>query len=111
MENSSRLLPGRSSRLPAAPGVQSAELSCRVPSWNLICWNHHLSIRLAYRDVLTQWRVERRAALHAFLLRRHFREGLLVGPDYGVRFNFRAWRFLKSALNFIPWHDDCFFMQ
>ena len=51
------------------------------------------------------------AELHAFLLRRHFREGLLLGPDYGVRFNFRAWRFLKSALNFIPWRDDCVFMQ
>src|SRR5215831_21212709 len=49
--------------------------------------------------------------LHAFLLRRHFREGLLLGPDYGVLFNFRAWRFWKSALNFIPWRDDCFFMQ
>jgi hypothetical protein len=39
------------------------------------------------------------------------RQGLLSGPDYGVRFNFRAWRFLKSALDFIPWHDDYVFMQ
>jgi len=49
--------------------------------------------------------------LHALLLRRHFREGLLSGPDYGVRFNFRAWRFLKSTLDFISWHDDYVFMQ
>lgn len=44
-------------------------------------------------------------------MRRHSREGLLRGPDYGVRFNFRAWRFLKSALPFIPWGDDYVFMQ
>jgi hypothetical protein len=49
--------------------------------------------------------------LHTFLLRRHFRYGLLSGPDYGVRFNFRAWRFLKSALNFISWRDDYVFLQ
>ena len=49
--------------------------------------------------------------LHAFLLHRHFRDGLLSGPDYGVRFNFRAWRFLKSAFDFIPWRDDYVFMQ
>ena len=49
--------------------------------------------------------------LHTFLMQRHFREGLLLGPDYGVRFNFRAWRFLKSALGFIPWHDDYVFLQ
>ena len=55
------------------------------------------------------WRAAEK--LHTFLLRRHFREELLLGPDYGVRFNFRAWRFLKSALNFIPWRDDYVFMQ
>ncbi len=49
--------------------------------------------------------------LHAFLLRRHMSEGLLSGPDCGVRFNFRAWRFLKSPLDFIPWRDDYVFMQ
>ncbi|HMD95929.1 MAG TPA: hypothetical protein VKM93_01170 [Terriglobia bacterium] len=49
--------------------------------------------------------------LHVYLLRRHFRDGLLIGPDYGVRFNFRAWRFLKSALPTIRWGDDYVFMQ
>jgi len=42
---------------------------------------------------------------------RHFRDGLLTGPDYGVRFNFRAWRFLKSAFPSIPWGDNYVFMQ
>ncbi len=49
--------------------------------------------------------------LHVYLLRRHFRDRLLIGPDYGVRFNFRAWRFLKSALPTIRWGDDYVFMQ
>lgn len=49
--------------------------------------------------------------LHAHLVRRHLRDGLLRGPDAGVRFNLRAWRFLKSGLDFIPWRDDYVFMQ
>lgn len=49
--------------------------------------------------------------LHAHLVRRHLREGLLRGPDAGVGFNLRAWRFLKSALEFLPWRDDYVFMQ
>jgi len=49
--------------------------------------------------------------LHAHLLRRHYDHGLLRGPDAGVRFNLRAWRFLKSALDFVPWRDHYVFMQ
>jgi hypothetical protein len=49
--------------------------------------------------------------LHAHLLRRHYDHGLLRGPDAGVRFNLRAWRFLKSALDFLPWRDNYVFMQ
>lgn len=49
--------------------------------------------------------------LHAHLLRKHYDRGLLRGPDAGVRFNLRLWRYLKSALGFIPWHDDHVFMQ
>lgn len=49
--------------------------------------------------------------LHGWLLRRHCRRGALAGPDAGVRFNLRAWRFLKSGLDFIPWRDDHVFMQ
>ncbi len=49
--------------------------------------------------------------LHAYLLRRHYDRGLLRGPDAGVRFNLRAWRFLKSALDFLPWGDDYVFLQ
>jgi len=49
--------------------------------------------------------------LHAYLLRRHYERGLLPGPDSGVRFNLRAWRFLRSALDFLPWKDDYIFTQ
>jgi hypothetical protein len=49
--------------------------------------------------------------LHAYLVQRHYTQGLLHGPDPGVRFNLRLWRFLKSALDFIPWGDDYVFTQ
>jgi hypothetical protein len=49
--------------------------------------------------------------LHAHLLRRHYDRGLVRGPDAGVRFNLRLWRFAKSALDFVPWRDDYIFMQ
>jgi len=49
--------------------------------------------------------------LHAYLLRRHYERGVLHGPDAGVRFNMRAWRFVKSALDFIPWREDYVFTQ
>ncbi|MGH9445858.1 MAG: hypothetical protein ACRD3O_09045 [Terriglobia bacterium] len=49
--------------------------------------------------------------LHAHLLRRHYGTGLLHGPDPGVRFNLRLWRFLKAGLEFVPWRDDYFFSQ
>lgn len=49
--------------------------------------------------------------LHSYLLRHHYTRGLLHGPDPGVRFNLRFWRFLKAALDFIPWGDDYVFTQ
>lgn len=49
--------------------------------------------------------------LHAYLRNRHWRHGALTGPDPGLRFNFRIWRFLKSYLRFIDWHDDTYFLQ
>jgi hypothetical protein len=49
--------------------------------------------------------------LHAYLTLRHYRDGLLRGPDAGVRFNLRAWRFLKSAFSSVAWGDDHVFIQ
>jgi hypothetical protein len=50
-------------------------------------------------------------ALHRYLTGNHFRSGALIGPDPGVRFNYRIWRFLKSALSFLPWRDEICYMQ
>ena len=49
--------------------------------------------------------------LHAYLLARHEAGGLLRGPDPGVRWNLRVWRFAKSAVAVVPWRDNYVFMQ
>ncbi|HEV2424641.1 MAG TPA: hypothetical protein VGZ29_07425 [Terriglobia bacterium] len=49
--------------------------------------------------------------LHAHLSAHHLADGLLRGPDPGVRLNLRFWRFAKSALASLPWRDDYIFMQ
>ncbi len=49
--------------------------------------------------------------LHAHLSARYLKDGLLRGPDPGVRWNLRVWRFAKSALPFLPWHDNHVFIQ
>jgi hypothetical protein len=49
--------------------------------------------------------------LHDYLLRYHYSAGLLHGPDAGIRFNLRLWRFVKSAIDFVAWKDDYVFMQ
>ena len=49
--------------------------------------------------------------LHAHILRHHYSAGLVHGPDAGIRFNLRLWRFFKSALEFLPWKDDYVFIQ
>ena len=49
--------------------------------------------------------------LQYYLHRTHYSDGILHGPDPGVRFNLRAWRFIKSSLDFIAWGDDYVFMQ
>ena len=49
--------------------------------------------------------------LQSYLYRSHYDAGILRGPDPGVRFNLRAWRFIKSVLDFVPWGDDYVFTQ
>jgi hypothetical protein len=49
--------------------------------------------------------------LHTHLLKRHYSQGLVHGPDAGVRFQLRLWRFFKAALDFVPWNDDYVFVQ
>ncbi len=49
--------------------------------------------------------------LHDYLRSHHYQSGVLRGPDAGVRFNLRVWRFLKSGFDRIDWHDDYVFIQ
>jgi len=49
--------------------------------------------------------------LHQYMVATHWRDDLLLGPDPGLRFNYRVYRFVKSALPVIPWGDDVCFMQ
>jgi hypothetical protein len=48
--------------------------------------------------------------LHGFLAQR-VRLGRLIGPDPGVRFNYRIGRFAKGALPFVPWNDELCYVQ
>ena len=49
--------------------------------------------------------------LHGHLAATHIKENLLIGPDPGIRFNLRFWRFLKSALPGVGWRDNYCFLQ
>ena len=50
-------------------------------------------------------------ALHHWLTVTHWRGDGLVGPDCGIRFNYRAGRFVKSALPALPWRDELYYLQ
>jgi hypothetical protein len=49
--------------------------------------------------------------LHQYLVTNHWRDGRLVGPDVGIRFNQRLGRFVKSYLRMWPWHDSYYYLQ
>ena len=49
--------------------------------------------------------------LNEYLVDAHWRDHSLVGPDPGIRFNYRIGRFLKSYLHRLPWKDDLYYLQ
>lgn len=49
--------------------------------------------------------------LHKHLAAAHWRDHRLLGPDPGLRLNSRVFRFVKSALSWLPWSDDVCFIQ
>lgn len=49
--------------------------------------------------------------LHTYLVAAHWRDQKLLGPDPGLRLNYRVYRFVKSALRWLPWRDDVYFVQ
>jgi hypothetical protein len=49
--------------------------------------------------------------LSRYLLESHWDGAALVGPDPGVRLNYRVGRFVKSYLSAIRWDDDLYYLQ
>ena len=49
--------------------------------------------------------------LHNFMIANHLNGGALLGPDPGIRVNYRLGRFLKGYLPFVPWRDDLYYLQ
>lgn len=49
--------------------------------------------------------------LHANITKNHWNGQAIIGPDSGVRWNFRIGRFVKSYLAFLPWTDNYVFQQ
>lgn len=49
--------------------------------------------------------------LHRYLLAEHWRGDALVGPDVGVRVNYRLGRFVKGYLRALPWRDALCYQQ
>ena len=49
--------------------------------------------------------------LHTYLQERHWCDRGLIGPDPGIRFNYRIGRFLKSYLYWLPWNDNYYYLQ
>jgi hypothetical protein len=49
--------------------------------------------------------------LHEYLVARHWTGDTLVGPDPGIRFNYRIGRFIKSYLSRVDWRDNYYYLQ
>lgn len=49
--------------------------------------------------------------LQQYLTVRHWTDAGLVGPDPGIRLNYRFGRFLKSYLGSHTWNDDYYYLQ
>lgn len=49
--------------------------------------------------------------LHRYIVDHHWKNNQLIGPDPGIRWNFKILRFPKSYFSFLPWKDDKYFLQ
>lgn len=49
--------------------------------------------------------------IHGYLAERNVVDGALIGPDPGVRFNYRFWRFFKSYFPVMNWKDGLYYLQ
>jgi hypothetical protein len=49
--------------------------------------------------------------LHGYLTSQHWNGQGLMGPDPGIRLNYRVGRFVKSYLPNLHWNDDLYYLQ
>lgn len=49
--------------------------------------------------------------IHQAIQRDFSIDGAIIGPDPGVRFNYRLWRFLKGYTPWIAWNDGLYYLQ
>ena len=49
--------------------------------------------------------------LHQYLVANHWNGHGLIGPDPGIRFNYRIGRFVKGYLRNLPWNDMYYYLQ
>jgi hypothetical protein len=49
--------------------------------------------------------------LHRYLVATHWTGDALIGPDPGIRLNYRIGRFIKGYLDRLPWNDAVYFLQ
>ena len=56
-------------------------------------------------------RLKQAISLHRLVADRHGKNGLLVGPDPGIRWNYRVGRFVKGYLPQVRWRDDYCYLQ
>ncbi|MCB0087545.1 MAG: hypothetical protein KDE54_06515 [Caldilineaceae bacterium] len=64
-----------------------------------------------YRMVETSKFSDAAIRLHQHVVKQHWNNSAVIGPDPGIRFNARIWRFLKSYLWFVPWSDSLAYAQ
>ena len=49
--------------------------------------------------------------LHQYLMGAHWNGDALIGPDPGIRINYRIGRFVKSYLRAFAWNDGLYYVQ
>jgi hypothetical protein len=49
--------------------------------------------------------------LYGYLHKTHWQAPAIVGPDPGIRFNARVYRFAKNYTGFVPWRDNLVYAQ
>ncbi|MEM7031898.1 MAG: hypothetical protein AAF629_20255 [Chloroflexota bacterium] len=50
-------------------------------------------------------------SLYQHILKTHWQNNAVIGPDPGIRFNARIGRFIKGYLGFMPWSDNMAYAQ